>query len=267
MKDPLKFIPLVRDLAPPIDMNCPDSVYQYTDDLVTIHEQLELILKQKGKSMMYLLLCARVRQAFREYFDQGLLECWDKDCENEEGVQFIIDAHKRVIELFHALWGVLPSKDIDDYRNLGTEPVSLSEDFISEAVYGITTHQGWSYLKGVERESNQHSSKGIRTYPIWVDTAENLFQRWEGVVGDKDDDGNVHLDCLGPFKPAPLPKGGWIIDNTVYVNAEIFGIEGTKWPKVRWMTMQEISLSYQKRTNDDGKRQDAHGLVSGARAR
>ena len=175
---------------------------------------------------------------------------------DEEAQQFIIAAHTRVIELFHSLWGVLPARELDDYRVLDVSTYSLSQDFIDEALYGIkNASKPGREIHGFSRTNvDVHTSKGEFTYPVWVGSIELLYQTFEGRVGSMDDEGNIYLDCLAPFEGGinAMHQGGWIIDhNTAYVNAELLDISGPGWTNVVGMTKSEIEESYSKRTNGE----------------
>jgi len=245
------------EVVPPVDMSDANMVFQYTDDLVRIHDQLVTYFTAREKlNTAAETLCARVRQAFQEYFNGDLLECWHDAKSKEAENDLIISAHTRVIILFHALWGVLPSRDLDDYRVLAVEAYSLSEDFLDEALCGIQATSDVHIIEalGMKRvKTDVHMSKGEFTYPIWVGPIKLCYELFEGQVGSMNDEGQIFLDCLGPFEGGrnAMHEGAWVIGNTVYVNAERLGIEGPGWKNVVGMTKQEIEESYAKRTNPD----------------
>ena len=257
-RDPLPINTHFSGVTPPVDMSDSNAVYIYTDDLLTIHDQLVTIAAQRQKlNSSAEVLCARVRQAFREYFGGNLLEAWNEGKAEEPEAQLIIAAHNRVITLFHSLWGVLPSRELDDYRVTSVEPYSLSEDFLDEALFGIleTVKGKDSFAHGARRaKADTHESKGQFTYPVWVGPIPLLYKIFEGRVGSKDDKGNIHLDCFGPFKGGRnvnTYEGAWVIDDIAYVNAEFLDIRGPGWANVVGYTMAEIEELYDKRTNSD----------------
>ena len=258
-KDPLPTMTGSTNVTPPIDMTDANQVYQYTDDLVLIHDQLTThFMRRQELNSSAEILCARVRQAFREYFDGNMLECWHMGKSSEEANEFIIAAHTRVIELFHALWGVLPSRNLDDYRVLEVSSYSLSRDFIDEALFGITSSSEvsvWRALGNQKENVDTHEGKGEYAHPIWVGPTSLLYQTFRGLVGSEDDEGNIRLDCLGPFEGGinALHRGGWVIGETAYINAEILDISGPGWSNVVGYTTSEIKDLYARRTNKDGE--------------
>lgn len=249
---------------PPIDMNNTDAVFLYTDDLRHVHRMLVKAATQRdvAKGPVRELL-VRGSQIIEEYFDAELLESYYalQIGELDPSDKHVHDAHVRVIEVFFAMWGCLPSSALDDYRLLGTEPVSLSKDFIDEAICGlsfVTRHFDEGRFHDILADGPAlaaHDSVGEATVPFWVEEIGPFYERFTGQVGTRSDDGEIFLDCLRPFgkhEKYGYPIGAWLHGEVVYCSADY--LEVSDWgmkPQITFLTHTEIEQSYARRTNTD----------------
>lgn len=254
--DPLPKARNAYSCTPPVGMNDPNEAFCYVDDLLYIHKYLTRKVKERGilDNAHHLdILVWRTETVLQEYFNADYLECWDEDKGDKEHSHYK-EAHQRCVEIFHSLWGVLPSKEIDDYRVLKNMPVSLSSDFVEEAIFGLQQHEPSEYDFSLGVRPDTHTtSKNEPTYPFWVSSVRELYAEFGTEVGTKDDEGRIWLDCLGPLKK--LTHGvddlvGWVTGGEVYVYANHLPIEGPGWP-IKWFTENELSELYDERDRDE----------------
>lgn len=216
-----------------------DELYVYSDDLLTIHRQLTKACVDAGKKVGAPVLIADTKM--RAMYDQTLLETVSS--EGMDDMQYAFahevykDAHLYVINAFYDCWGVLPSRELDDYRNLSSQPMALSTAFIEEALAA----RGSDCVNLVEcltigYTTYEPARETVSVEPIFVASVEDYATEFPSRVV-KDDNDVITLE-----EPSARE---FIVDGKVYAYADDLNIVGSGWADyIQWLTDADMEDKY-----------------------
>lgn len=239
------------------------SLYNYSDDLMHIHRQLAQVLQANDCPLGVKIV--ETEAAIKTLFDEDLLDTGITLTVKEERSKYavkyakeynemLVSAHNRVITLFHECWGVLPSTDLDDYRNIGCVPLSLSEDFIAEAL-ASTDAQANPVPANVIRvdryQTHTSVAGGNKKIAVYVEELKSFFShvrswyRRRHVEWDAD---NPRIVETPPARTAFGETGVFAYEGKVYGFARSdFDLEGTTWAgHIEWYSVEEMQEMYAK---------------------
>ena len=241
-----------------------DDLFNYTDDLLVIHKQLTgYMLDNDTPIGAQVLIADTVMQTL---FDEGLLELSiplrPKEKKSKYAREYVDvineayhSAHRRVIKAFHDCWGVLPSKELDDYRGLGITPLSLSQDFIAEALASEkATMEPVKVTLTTEQYQVHPAAVGEDKKPVYVRTAEGFARdRAYWFLSNPDVDGISadYVDGRFCFDVDRATSKSFVHDGKVYISVADTVLEGTGWvPCIEWYTDEELSELFEESKND-----------------
>ncbi|MEC8307231.1 MAG: hypothetical protein VXZ72_05245 [Chlamydiota bacterium] len=245
----------------PTDLQC---LYNYTDDLMHIHRQLAKVLQDNDCPLGVKIV--ETEAAIKALFDEDLLDTGITLTAKEERSKYavkyakeyndvLVSAHQRVVTLFHECWGVLPSTDLDDYRSIGVIPLSLSEDFIAEALASTEAQANPVPSNVIKMDRYQtHASVpgGNKKIAVFVEELDTYFAqvrswfRSTHVEWDKDD--SPKLVEVPPVHTSFAERGIFAYNGKVYGFAvSEFELEGTSWAGyIEWYSVEEMQEMYAK---------------------
>lgn len=242
------------------DRNNLDLLFNYTDDLLVIHRQLTLHLKRTNRPCGVLVLKTDV--AMQTLFAQDLLETethLGKAAKRSKyAVKYVdrinstfLSAHHAVIKAFYDCWGVLPSRELDDYRLMGSKCLTLSTDFIAEAMASdVAQKEAIPHaLTETETYLEHEAMAGHDLHAVYVGSWDNFvavaiegYGYWYTVL---DEEGERQLDIVPPKWGKHHPEGCFQIGREVFCFAEALALEGAGWgPELKWLSLGEMEALY-----------------------
>lgn len=240
------------------DSNDLERLYNYTDDLLIIHRQLTAHMLDNDMPIGVQVFKTEV--AMRTLFRADVLETPMHLSVKESKSQYAVkysqhineiyqDAHHLAIKEFHTCWGVLPNTALDDYRSVGVTPLSLSQDFIEEAMASdVVSREPINVTLTTERYQVHQAVAGSGKQPVYVRTAQQfardrdfwlLSQLPAGDIEIEYDDGEY------TFHVNESSKDAFIYEGRLYVPVGGRTIEGTGWASsIEWYTQAELDEMY-----------------------
>lgn len=232
-----------------------ERLYNYTDDLLTIHRQLTACLLDRDLPVGPQVLKTDV--AMRTLFNIDVLETEmylrPKERKSKYALQYaeyVNDiyrtAHLQVIKEFHDCWAVLPNMELDDYRLLSVTPLSLSEDFIAEAMASTKAQaEGLTNIKCVvipDKYQTHQADAGQEKKAVYVCTAQEFLKDRSYWFSD------VRVERQGAdFILHGASPNAFMFQNKVYVTVDDNGMfmQGTGWvDSIEWCTKDQILEMY-----------------------
>lgn len=241
------------------------DLYNFTDDLMHIHRQLAKVLQDSDCPLGVKIV--ETEAGIKTLFDEDLLDTGlvltAKEERSKYAVKYakeyndtLVSAHHRVITLFYECWGVLPSTELDDYRSLGCVPLSLSEEFIAEAL-ASTEAQVNPVPANVVRvdhyQTHASAAGGNKKLAVYVEGLDDFFKQvrawYRSAHVEWDDNDNPRIREIAPTKTPFSETGVFVHDGKVYgFAASDFGLEGTRWAGyIEWYTIPEMQEMYAKK--------------------
>lgn len=205
----------------PIETKDIEALFRYTDDLIYIHRELRGRLHPRSKPSKKESV-DRLYHTFLVLRDElNFLDC--------SGEPMCRDAHNYVINAFHECWGVLPSRDLDDYRVWGCQPVSLSHDFLNECSSGhwiVENTDASHYFK-----MWSHEPKDEEMLPYWVSSL-SAFANHFPHLAHKDEEEKIELLADRDYV--------FLIEDLLYADLERLDLLPSPDLPVRWVGEEEV---------------------------
>lgn len=216
-----------------------DVLFVYSDDLLTIHRQLTKACADAGKKVGAPVLIAGTKM--QAMYDQTLLETISAEGMDDAQYAFAHelykDAHLYVINAFYECWGVLPSKELDDYRSLASQPMALSTAFIEEALAA----RGSDCVDLAECLTTGYATyeparEVVSVEPVFVASIADYATEFPSRVV-QDDSGTLTLE-----EPSARE---FAVEGKVYAYANDLNIVGPGWAEyIQWLTDAEMEKKY-----------------------
>jgi len=228
-----------------------------------IHRQLAKALRDNDCLLGVKIV--ETEAAIKALFDEDLLDTGITLTAKEERSKYavkyakeyndvLVSAHQRVVTLFHECWGVLPSTDLDDYRSIGCVPLSLSEDFIAEALASTEAQANpvpANVIKVDNYQTHASAPGGNKKIAVYVEGRDAFFanvRSWFRSPHVWYDEGNARLVETPPAETSVSETGVFAYDGNIYGFAvSDFDLEGTTWAGyIEWYTVEEMQEMYAK---------------------
>jgi hypothetical protein len=216
-----------------------DELFVYSDDLLTIHRQLTKACVDAGKKVGAPVLIADTKM--RAMYDQTLLETVSPEGMDDAQYAFAHevykDAHIYAINAFYDCWGVLPSSELDDYRNLSSQPMALSTAFIEEALAA----RGKDCVDLAECLTTGYMTyeparEVVSVEPIFVASIKDSATEFPSRVILDDN------DALTLKEPSARE---FVVDGKVYAYANDLNIVGPGWAEyIQWLTDADMEAKH-----------------------
>jgi hypothetical protein len=242
------------------DSNDVEKLYNYTDDLMTIHWQLTKVLQDRELSVGVQVLMTEV--AIRTLFKCDLLETPTHLSAKEKMSKYAVkyvgeineiyrDAHLKAIKEFHRCWGVLPNSALDDYRSVGVKPLSLSVDFIEEALANPTAIDTPIDVPLITSVYQLHQAEpGSNKKPFYVRTATEYVQDRVYWLLSHLPEGAIEVEYRGnecAFRVNEASKDAFVYEDKLHIP---MGDRSIEWiGSIQWFTDEEITSMYDEVKN------------------
>jgi hypothetical protein len=235
-----------------------EKLYNYTDDLLIIHRQLVAYMLDNDMPVGVQVLKTDV--AMRTLFRCDVLETpmhlSAKEGKSKYAVKYTEhineiyrDAHLLAIKEFHSCWGVLPNTALDDYRSVGITPLSLSQDFIEEAMASnVVSVEPINVTLFTERYQVHQAVAGSDKQPVYVRTAEQFARDRAYWLLSQLPAGGIEIEYSAneyTFHVNESSKDAFVYEGKLYVPVGSHTIEGTGWAdSIEWYTQAELDEMY-----------------------
>ena len=235
-----------------------ERLYNYTDDLLIIHRQLVgyMIDHELPVGVQVLKTDVAMRTLFRCDVLETPMHLSAKENKSKYAVKYAghIDeiykeAHHLAIKEFHRCWGVLPNTALDDYRSVGITPLSLSQDFIEEAMASdAVSREPINVTLTTEQYQVHQAAAGSGKQPVYARTAEQFARDRDYWLLSQLPAGDIEIEYDADeytFHVNESSKDAFVYEGRLYVRVGSHTIEGTGWAdSIEWYTQDELDEMY-----------------------